>query len=327
LTAVFFLHLSATTAPMVRAWLDSGHRIGAVVLYRQNRPGFFAAPRQWLALHGLRIGSLRRHGIQLIEENASIDWGRLRLQLEAVRPDVAITYGFMRLVPQEVLSLFPLGALNLHPALLPYYRGPAPFHWLAIDNEWQRHGGVTLHEMTDAFDEGPVIAQAAMSDSGMPDDLRGFVADALVRMTRDVIPRYCAGELRAWPQQPGAFPYAHVDLPRPAVQPHWTRKQLRSLCSIIRRRPGVVIDTVGGPVRLLAEAYRIGPASGEPPVLRWSTIEFDLADGRVAYRRHTPLNKFLGHFTELPRFMKRRSRDMPIRFGPFDRQDPARREF
>src|SRR5690606_22339296 len=107
----------------------------------------------------------------------------------------------------SLIGLFPPGALNFHPALLPRYRGPRPFHRIAIDNAWKDAGGVTLHEMTDAFDEGPIVAQAAMSDASVTGEPGEFVADALASMARHVIPRYCAGEIGAWPQPPGDYPY------------------------------------------------------------------------------------------------------------------------
>jgi methionyl-tRNA formyltransferase len=318
LTAVFFVHLSVVAGAMIKAWLDSGHRISAVVVYRQKKLRIVSAPIQWIALQWSLLRHLRRHRIPIIDPEPPLDWQELRRTLAAGAPDVAITYGFMRLVPQSLIGLFPRGALNFHPALLPYYRGPQPFHWIAIDNAWKYAGGVTLHEMTDAFDEGPIVAQAAMSDASVAGELRGFVADALATMTRDVIPRYCAGEIRAWPQPPGDYPYAnHGPLPELVVKPHWTRQYLQLLCSAILRRPGVSIEMSGGEIRLLTEAGVLGPPSGKPPVRRWHKIEFDLADHRVVYWRHTQLNKLVGSLRALPRQLRRRNRDIPVRLGPF----------
>ena len=150
---------------------------------------------------------LRRHRIPVIDPKPPLDWQKLATKLAEGAPDVAITYGFMRLIPRNVREIFPRGALNFHPALLPHYRGPKPFHWLALDDTWDQFGGVTLHEMTDGFDEGPIIAQVAMSDAArVITDLGSFVADAATEMTRHAVPRYCAGEIRAWPQPQGTSP-------------------------------------------------------------------------------------------------------------------------
>jgi hypothetical protein len=143
-------------------------------------------------------------------------------------------------------------------------------------------------------------------------------------MTRHVIPRYCAGEIRAWPQPPGDYPYASFGpLPELVVQPHWTRQYLRFLCSVIARRPGVSIEISGKKMRLLTEAGALGPPSGKPPVLRSHKIEFDLAGHRVVYWRYSPLIKFLRSFRALPRQLRRRNRDIPIRLGPFGKSGNA----
>ena len=47
--------------------------------------------------------------------------------------------------------------VNVHPSLLPYYRGPDPFFWLAVNEETR--SGFTLHRVTPAIDAGPILAQ------------------------------------------------------------------------------------------------------------------------------------------------------------------------
>jgi len=319
LKAVFFVHLSTTTGPMIREWLKSGNEIAAVVIYRQKLPGPLTEPERWLALQWSVLRLVRRHSIPIIEPSAPIDWSELRATLAAKRPDVAITYSFMRLVPQSVREIFPKGALNFHPAMLPHYRGPHPFHWLAIHDAWQKYGGVTLHEMTDGFDEGAIVAQAAMTDAPRAANERNrFVVDALATMTRQVIPRYCAGEIKAWPQPAGDYFYARHDYPEQIVQPEWTRDYLRDLCEIIRKRPGVVIKISGNPIRLQNEARVVGSPDGRPAIVKRHFVEFDLADSRVQYRRRTPWNRMVNHIRVLPARFRRSFRTLPIRLGPFE---------
>lgn len=318
LKAVFFVHLSTGAGPMLKAWLDSGHQISAIVIYRQKWPRILAQPAQWVALRWSVMRHLRRHRIPVIDPKPPLDWQELRRTLASGAPDVAISYGFMRLVPQGLLGLFPRGAVNFHPALLPRYRGPRPLQWIAIDDAWESAGGVTLHEMTGAFDEGPVIAQAAMADASAIRDRDIFVTNALACMTRDVIPRYCAGEIHAWPQPAGTYRYATRDLPEQVVQPRWTRQYLQSLCSVLVKRPGVAIVFSGRKIRLLREAGVLGPPSGKTPAMDWRKVEFDLADHRVVYWRHMRLNKVLAYFRAVPRQFRQSARKVPIRLGPFD---------
>lgn len=251
---------------------------------------------------------LRRNRIRLANL-LSPDWTLLQEDLAKDQADVGISFGFPRLIPASVRTLFPYGVLNFHPALLPHYRGPLPLHWLALDNAWQEHGGMTLHEMTDAFDQGAIIAQAAMSDTDSG-DLGKFMGASLCTMTRRVVPRYCAGELAVRVQPAGNYPYAERPTPQAFVQSNWTRNQLKMVGRVFGKRPGVYLGVDGKTIRLSARFREVGPPTGSAPEVRLTTVTFDLADGRVVCNRYNRLTKIANRlklrsshhstFTEVP---------------------------
>lgn len=78
-------------------------------------------------------------------------------RLVAHSPDVLLCVGWPRRLPAEVLRLPRLGSFNLHPSKLPAYRGRHPVHWAFIEGEDEV--GVTLHGMTEHFDDGPILVQ------------------------------------------------------------------------------------------------------------------------------------------------------------------------
>ena len=84
--------------------------------------------------------------------------GRWAAQLAPLRPDLLVATVFPWKIPAEVLALPRLGAVNVHPALLPRYRGTMTPFWLLRQGE--REAGQTLHRMTPEFDTGPILAQA-----------------------------------------------------------------------------------------------------------------------------------------------------------------------
>jgi methionyl-tRNA formyltransferase len=63
------------------------------------------------------------------------------------------------MIPMEVLTLAPRGALNLHGSKLPRLRGRAPINWALV--ECEEESGVTLHHMVKAPDAGDIVAQRA----------------------------------------------------------------------------------------------------------------------------------------------------------------------
>jgi len=75
---------------------------------------------------------------------------------EHVRPDLIVSIGCNQRIPDAILGTASLGAVNLHPSLLPAYRGACPQFWALANGE--RRTGVTAHYMVHAFDAGAVIA-------------------------------------------------------------------------------------------------------------------------------------------------------------------------
>ncbi len=81
-------------------------------------------------------------------------------QLEAYEPDVLVVASYGKIVPQSILDVPRIGAINLHASLLPKYRGAAPIHWAIIEGEWQT--GVTTFFMDTGMDTGPLLMHHAV---------------------------------------------------------------------------------------------------------------------------------------------------------------------
>lgn len=74
--------------------------------------------------------------------------------LSAARHELVVSWYFTRKLPPRWLSA-PLGAIGVHPSLLPRHRGPDPFFW-AIDSG-DTTTGVTVHRLVEAYDEGDIL--------------------------------------------------------------------------------------------------------------------------------------------------------------------------
>ena len=80
--------------------------------------------------------------------------------LTDLSPDVACVACWNRLIPTEILDIPPHGFLNVHPSLLPAYRGPQPLFWQFRMGETAT--GVTVHWMNQGLDRGDIAAQRAV---------------------------------------------------------------------------------------------------------------------------------------------------------------------
>ena len=81
-------------------------------------------------------------------------------RLKAAEPEALITSAYGKMVSEDLLEIFSLGNINVHPSLLPRWRGPSPIESAIIEGD--KKTGVTLMQMTKELDAGPIYAQQAM---------------------------------------------------------------------------------------------------------------------------------------------------------------------
>lgn len=110
--------------------------------------------------------------------------------LELVRafaPDLLLTATYHRIVPAAVIDAVPL-AVNIHPSLLPDYKGPTPTNWAVAHGEEQ--SGVSFHLLAAQIDSGPLLMQYHQFISHMTD---GEVRAALYALAARHVPALLAG--------------------------------------------------------------------------------------------------------------------------------------
>src|ERR1039458_5844729 len=78
-------------------------------------------------------------------------------QVRALEVDLIVVAAFGRILTRALLESPRLGCINVHPSLLPRYRGPEPFYWVLANND--ETTGVTNHYMDEGIDTGDVILQ------------------------------------------------------------------------------------------------------------------------------------------------------------------------
>lgn len=83
-----------------------------------------------------------------------------REHIAGLQPDLLLSAAYGRILPEDVLMLPTIGAVNVHPSLLPDYRGVQAVWWAIY--EGCTLVGVTVHEMTPAIDTGPILGQASL---------------------------------------------------------------------------------------------------------------------------------------------------------------------
>lgn len=194
---------------------------------------------------------------------------KLLAELAALEPDLLVTFAYGRLLPPAFLALARRRAVNVHPSLLPRYRGPAPIQRAIWAGE--RETGLTLIEMVPELDAGPILWQETVAIP--PEATAGEMAEVLgreaVRALGELLDAFRAGEPAGRPQADRLATYAplirpedeRLDLRRPAAE---LANQVRALSP----EPGASV--VLGELRLKVVRAVARPGNGQPgELLGW----------------------------------------------------------
>lgn len=112
--------------------------------------------------------------------------------------DIFVVASYGKIIPRHILDLPRRGSLNVHPSLLPKFRGPSPVESQILENE--RETGVTIMLLDEEVDHGPIVAQASITPEAWP--LRRTLLKELLgreggRLLVEALPPWLAGEFEA----------------------------------------------------------------------------------------------------------------------------------
>ena len=136
---------------------------------------------------------------------------KIRLDYEFVKdinPDLILTMAYGQIVPQGLLDIPKMGALNLHGSLLPKYRGAAPIQRAIMNGE--KETGVTLMEMVDKMDAGQMFGVSKCEIT--PEDNYTSLCEKIVDCCKDIcerlLPKYFNNELKGEEQDESQVTFA-----------------------------------------------------------------------------------------------------------------------
>lgn len=102
----------------------------------------------------------QKHKIPVLQPEKLKDPGFVE-KMKNLKPDLIVVAAYGKILPKEILDIPRWGCLNLHPSLLPKYRGPSPIQFAILNAE--KETGITIFKMNEKMDEGPILAQKSMT--------------------------------------------------------------------------------------------------------------------------------------------------------------------
>jgi methionyl-tRNA formyltransferase len=140
------------------------------------------------------------HKIRIMQPGDSLSLAALMNQESGIRnqaPDLIIVAAYGRVLPQEILKIPKYGALNIHPSLLPRWRGPTPIQYAILNGDSET--GVTVMLMDEKIDRGPLVSSIkykVLSIKTTTGELTVKLAELGAELLINTLPKYISGEIK-----------------------------------------------------------------------------------------------------------------------------------
>ena len=159
------------------ALAKSGHSLDFIVTQPPRRAGRGRKPKSTPV-----AAWADAHSIPFVETD-DVNTPEMLRKISGCKPDLIVVVALGQKIGNELISLPPKGAINVHSSLLPKYRGAAPINWAIIKGESQT--GISIITLAEKIDAGDILAQTATEIK--PDETAGQLHDRLAKLAAPLL--------------------------------------------------------------------------------------------------------------------------------------------
>jgi len=161
--------------------------------------------------------------VKVVAEKYGIDFlqpekiENCKLKIENYKPELVVVAAYGQILSKEILEIPKYGCLNIHPSLLPKYRGSTPVQYAILNGD--KETGVTIILMDEKMDQGPILAQRELeiqNKSQIPitkitsGELNKKLANLGAKLLIETIPKWVKGEIKPKPQDESKATYTKI---------------------------------------------------------------------------------------------------------------------
>ncbi|HPM27712.1 MAG TPA: methionyl-tRNA formyltransferase [bacterium] len=203
---IFFAGTDVFAQPILEGLIKDKHYDILRVITKPAKP----AGRGLMPQANPILGVARRFAIKTTVLDKKQTWEPVNKAIKKEKPDCVVVAALGLIIPESTLSLLPHRFINIHPSLLPQYRGPSPIE-AAILNE-EKTTGTSLIVLTPKMDAGPVIAQeeVALCDNDNAFTLQKKLSELSFHLLKKHLARYLTSKQKATPQIETKATYTHI---------------------------------------------------------------------------------------------------------------------
>ena len=185
---ILFFGTSEFAIPALKKLHESEYEIAGVI----TRPDKRAGRKQELSPTPVKEAALAL-GLKVYQPD--------EMDLEIPAADVFVVASYGKIIPAEIINLPKHGSLNIHPSLLPKYRGPSPIQTAILSGD--RETGVTIIKLDREMDHGPLLAQRRIKNYELRikyKQLHDLLAETGADLLMEILTKYLNGEIKLLPQ-------------------------------------------------------------------------------------------------------------------------------
>jgi len=126
----------------------------------------------------------------------------LKSEILNLRPDLIIVAAYGQIIPKHILDIPKYGFINIHPSLLPRWRGSSPLQFTILNGD--KETGVTIIKMDEKIEHGPIIANEKLkmkNEKLTYEELHNKLAELGAKLVIETIPKWLKGEIKPLPQE------------------------------------------------------------------------------------------------------------------------------
>ena len=122
-------------------------------------------------------------------------------QFKKLKPELAIIVAYGKIITKEVLDIPARGFINVHPSLLPKYRGASPIQYAILNGDQET--GITIMEVDEEMDHGKIILNLKVKISNLDtyESLSHKLAESAGELLVKIIPDYISGKIKPVEQE------------------------------------------------------------------------------------------------------------------------------
>ena len=274
--SILFFGTPEFALPALAGLIDAGYRLIGVV----TQPDEPKRRKRVLTPPPVKVLA-QQHGIPVFQPE-KLD-GDFKLHVANLKPDLFVVAAYGKIIPKKILDLPRYGALNIHPSLLPRWRGPSPIQTTILHGN--RDTGVTIMQMDERMDHGPIIANYKLQITNYKityPELHDRLSKLGAELLMGTLPRWIADEITPVPQDESQAIYCKL-LAKNSGRIDWGKpaEEIERMIRAFQPWPGTwtIWKTDAGDRRIRieeADVVDVAPPAGGGAGMVWQNATYPL---------------------------------------------------